>query len=200
MGLCVPTAIRKPPFDMNAGRWCHVLTALFLSDLPLGSATCNCHDVCPCHNVNPECNLLWYGEAPDFATGAKCGGSFSTLRGWCTCNVFGCNCDACGNCAVQSLMQSPLAKLAGHGLLANRTEEELKDYKEFFHTWNDTQHRDHLGDKYCSGRYRVSVAFKQHLLDMADLDGDGAVSPEEFVDARSPVDFHHWPLSTRCEA
>lgn len=158
---------------------------LCVAFLPHGSATCQCAEVCPCYGKEDECREVscWHNVP-------RCKTSYMFCRGWCSCNTFGCNCEACGDCSYPkaALIAAPLAS------------DVSKDHQHFFNVLSMAERLAHLGNKYgCDAGQSATEAFYEHVVTSADTDGNGVVSPEEFGGAHS-IDLSSWLPSHICAA
>lgn len=89
---------------------------------------------------------------------------------WCSCNIFGRNCNPCGTC--------------NQGMDRAR---EVDDYSEYM-AYSDDEKMVELSDTVCP-KGKVAVSYKLHkaLEDLADTNGDGFLSHEEFENAHNDV-------------
>merc|ERR1719230_292072 len=60
-----------------------------------------CYATCVCHNVCPN-NQCWVAARVCRLPTDVSVGCFlrNIVRRWCACNIFGCNCEACGQCLL----------------------------------------------------------------------------------------------------
>lgn len=106
-----------------------------------------------------------------------CEGTTVECTGWCNCNVFGCNCDACGNCGrKRNLLRHH------HEEDKNESDEEgeCDDY-EFFMGLSTDEKLDHLGKYYClSDGKQLRDDAADLVMELTSSNSDGRLTCEEF--------------------
>ena len=89
---------------------------------------------------------------------------------WCNCNIFGRNCDPCGTCD------------RGLGLV-DVTTLQVDDYSEYM-GYSDNEKMVELSDTVCTeGKVAASYDLHRALESLADNNGDGFLSRDEFENA-----------------
>ena len=92
---------------------------------------------------------------------------------WCYCNAFGRSCRACGSC---NSSRHPFPTLA-------LDEVEVDDYSEYM-AYSDNEKMVELSDIVCpDGKVAASHELHRALENLADVNGDGFLSREEFENA-----------------
>ena len=88
---------------------------------------------------------------------------------WCSCNMFGRNCDPCASC--------------NRGLVDITTLDEVDDYSEYL-AYSDNEKMVELSDTVCpEGKVAASYDLHRTLESLADTNGDGFLSRDEFENA-----------------
>jgi len=129
-----------------------------------------CSDVCP----NEDRSGCWMTH---FSSNRKkfcnSGVPITWRRGqcnaWCWCNKFGRNCNPCGTC--------------NRGLVDVTTLDEVDDYSEYM-SYSDNEKMVELSDTVCpEGKVAASYDLHRALESLADTNGDGFLSRDEFENA-----------------
>lgn len=168
-----------------------------------------------CHSRNTE---------PTWSDQCNHGDILRCGDGGCVCNSFGCNCDncqyelpevpvccrhvhtfkgwACGanlcENASSAMVQQTSLNTATTSSSQKQAESDNEHDHTFFFSLPSKEQLSHLGEVYCDGAAEVVPEFLQHLLTAADANGDGHVDPQEFFEARAPLDAEAWPKNRRC--
>jgi len=151
----------------------------------IGSASgCQtCDDVCPwvydyvgdadeCARISSYC-----GDAPEYHGGP---GKVLTCKGWCSTDIFGCNADTCGDCPAGR-------RLRGLGAIER---DECSDH-ELYAPMTAQEKLNHLGPAICGREGLVAKpTIAAALGAVADSDGDGHISCEEFNSAYGDFDVN----------
>jgi len=138
-----------------------------------------CSGVCP-NYAEIEGKHCWT-NSPTFTPKKRCNsgdplikpdwGSRYTCNAWCRCNMFGNNCVPCGGCN-RGLVDLSLSAL-----------DEVDDYSEYM-AYSDNKKMVELSDTFCpEGKVAASYELHKALESLADTDGDGVLSREEFENA-----------------
>ena len=88
---------------------------------------------------------------------------------WCRCNIVGRMCYPCGTC--------------NQGLVDVTTLDEIDDYSEYM-AYSDNEKMVELSDTVCpEGKVAASYDLHRSLESLADTNGDGFLSRDEFENA-----------------
>jgi len=94
----------------------------------------------------------------------------SRCYAWCSCNIFGRNCDPCGSCNKNLVDVTTLY-------------EEVDDYSEYM-AYSDNEKMVELSDTVCpEGKVAASYDLHRALESLADTNGDTFLSRDEFENA-----------------
>ena len=125
-----------------------------------------CSDVCP-NEDRSGCwvaNVFW--ESCNSGNSLKKGGG--QCNAWCWCNSFGRKCYPCGSC--------------NRGLV-DVTTFQVDDYSEYM-AYSDNDKMVELSDTVCpEGKVAASYELHRALESLADTNGDGFLSRDEFENA-----------------
>jgi len=137
-----------------------VISMLVLTATPaVVEGTCHCVDVCPSYDPKFWESLTLRSQC--WKVGKHCiGDEFhgnyyppSKCDGYCMCNTFGCNCDACdrvpGGCAMTRTLQT-------HERTDEEEEDGCTDFR-YIKSLSPEGKRDFLAEKYCSKDDKVAV-------------------------------------------
>ena len=109
-------------------------------------------------------------------------------RGWCTCNTFGCNCEACGDCTRDS--DSPFATSVA--VKGSAEAERCADHA-YYTSLSAAEKHAHLEAKLCPAGHRAHAALADRLEKLVDGDHDGILSCAEFDRAYPETMLAHIP-------
>ena len=146
-----------------------ILMALaYLQAAPVHAQRCS--EVCP-NEDRPGC---WRGpishrfpSCPDRSKPLHL--RSGVCNAWCICNPFGRRCKACGSCNGVSTLALD--------------EVEVDDYSEYM-AYSDNEKMVELSDTVCpDGKVAASHELHRALENLADVNGDGFLSREEFENA-----------------
>ena len=142
-----------------------VISMLVLTATPaVVEGTCHCADVCPSYDdkfYDGGTDDTPWGGQQCWKVGKHCiGDEFhgeynppSKCDGYCVCNTFGCNCDACdrvpGGCAMTRTQQT-------HERTDEEEEDGCTDFR-YITSLSPEGKRDFLAEKYCSEDDKVAV-------------------------------------------
>ena len=138
------------------------LILMVLICLQAGVHARRCSEVCP-NEDRPGC---WQWSYPTLmcSTAPLRLQSGATCNAWCVCNSWGRNCVACGSCD-------------------GFRPWEVDDYTEYM-AYSDNEKMVELSDTVCpDGKVAASHELHRALENLADVNGDGFLSREEFENA-----------------
>lgn len=145
------------------------LILMVLVYLQAGVHAQKCSEVCS-NEDRPGC---WVGPANPYWPPPECSTeplkliSNPDCNAWCNCNPFGRLCIACGSCN-------------------GSRPREVDDYSEYM-AYSDNEKMVELSDTVCpDGKVAASHELHRALENLADVNGDGFLSREEFENA-----YHH---------
>ena len=175
----------------------YVLTSSFLS--VFAQATCSCGDICLYYNNPAHQGFCWRtshdctSTPPMFCIGyAYCVDTPEPCAGWCSCNLFGCNCGACGDCSDYTRN-----RLRGRGLPETQPQQQqdasssssslCTDY-HYYMNLTLADKFDHLESRICQSSRngnRAKHDIVNQVESAADADRDGILTCEEFNDSHA---------------
>ena len=180
-----------------------VLASSFLS--LFAQADCSCGDVCSYYNNPAHQGFCWQishvcsNTPPMFCPhvgydkygNAFCYDPLETCAGWCSCNLFGCNCGACGDC------DNARNRLRGRSLPEAQPNQQQEasssssslctDY-HYYMNLTLADKFDHLESRICQNSRngnRAKHDIVNQVESAADADRDGILSCEEFNDSHA---------------